>query len=341
MFSLFRAVVPLTAANVSIGPEYVDTFYTRTVKEAVQAKEALSGTVSADVCVVGGGLAGVSAALGLAERGKKVVLIEKSRVASCASGMNGGMAIPGFAVEGGEFVRLVGEQRAGEMYGWTLEALAAMKRRVAAYKIDCDLRQCGMVTLSCSPRAEADAARGVAAVNRALGTQQEFWPAAKVSTLFKSALYHHAVFDPTVHVVHPLNLTLGLARAAIANGAAIYERTQATGIAPANIASGRRWCVSTDSSGNRGAVEADHVVLAGGSSLDDSVDAGVAHSLVPILTFIMYGFSFFKIIIIIVVVIIINSDHVIPAVAPLRLQGHGAAGRCARYSLHPGPRHRR
>ncbi len=78
---------------------YPHTYYTHTVAEQVTDHPPLKkGEHSADVCVVGGGLSGLATAIGLAERGKKVILIEDKRIGWSASGMNGGFAVAGFQV---------------------------------------------------------------------------------------------------------------------------------------------------------------------------------------------------------------------------------------------------
>jgi len=60
----------------------------------------LAGSIEADVCVLGAGFAGLSAALELAQRGYSVVVLERDRVASGASGRNGGQVIAGFGSDG-------------------------------------------------------------------------------------------------------------------------------------------------------------------------------------------------------------------------------------------------
>ena len=68
---------------------YIDTYYSRTVATS-ETYPAAAGRIQADVCIVGGGLAGLTAALKLARSGRKVVLLEAQRVAWGASGRNGG-----------------------------------------------------------------------------------------------------------------------------------------------------------------------------------------------------------------------------------------------------------
>ena len=74
--------------------DYIDTYYLRTLAENAHYP-VLNGTEEADVCVIGGGLAGLNTALGLIERGKKVVLVEAHRIGWGASGRNAGFVAKG------------------------------------------------------------------------------------------------------------------------------------------------------------------------------------------------------------------------------------------------------
>ena len=277
--------------------EYPDTFYTRTVSEPLLLAPTRlpAPSIDADVCVVGGGLAGISTALGLVERGCSVVLLEASRVAAAASGMNGGMVIPGFALDSDVLIARVGEERARVLHTWTLEAMKLMRTRIERHRIDCSLEQCGMVTLSLRAGAEAEERVRIKKVNAVLGTQLELWPAQRVREVYRSPLYHHATLDPSVWSVHPLNLCLGLARVFVSQGGHVFEKTRAVSIINNPCASSegaqsgkhRRWLVGTESAdGSRSNVQADHVVLAVGG-LPGEIDGEISRSLVPFRTFIM------------------------------------------------------
>src|SRR3546814_3582405 len=51
--------------------DYVDSYYARTRADDLR-REPLDGSVTAEVAVIGGGMAGLATALGLAERGRRV-----------------------------------------------------------------------------------------------------------------------------------------------------------------------------------------------------------------------------------------------------------------------------
>jgi gamma-glutamylputrescine oxidase len=68
----------------------------------------LTGEVTADVCVVGGGFSGLNTALELAERGLRVVLLEARKIAWGASGRNGGQLIRGVGHGLDQFANVIG-----------------------------------------------------------------------------------------------------------------------------------------------------------------------------------------------------------------------------------------
>ncbi len=94
-----------------------------------------------DVCVIGGGLAGLATALGLAERGKQVVLLEGQRVGASASGLAGGFVIPGYALEGADLAARVGEETSLNMYRVSVDALELVRKRIDENAIDCDKQE--------------------------------------------------------------------------------------------------------------------------------------------------------------------------------------------------------
>src|SRR5512135_2690152 len=130
--------------------QHIRSYYAASANSA-PLREPLRGDVMADVCVVGGGIAGCSTALHLAERGYKVVLLEAERIAWGASGRSGGQAIFGYAAGQDKLVAQVGRDCARRMWDVTVEALDYVRDRVARHAIDCDL-QWGQAHLAVKPR---------------------------------------------------------------------------------------------------------------------------------------------------------------------------------------------
>ncbi len=102
--------------------EHVDSYYAASANPAPD-RPPLTGDVEADVCVVGGGIAGCATALFLAERGYQVVLLEGNRIAFGASGRSGGQAIVGYACSQDKLVAQVGAADARKMFDISVEAL--------------------------------------------------------------------------------------------------------------------------------------------------------------------------------------------------------------------------
>ena len=119
----------------------------------------LAGRLTADVCVVGGGYAGVSAALELAERGFSVVLLEAQRIGWGASGRNGGQVIAGFGSDGECAIeRQFSSADARRAWDVSMEGLRLIRERIERYRIDCDWRP-GYLTLAVKPRKSRDLQR--------------------------------------------------------------------------------------------------------------------------------------------------------------------------------------
>ncbi|MEM1345944.1 MAG: FAD-binding oxidoreductase, partial [Pseudomonadota bacterium] len=93
-------------ANDRVG-EHPQSWYAETAGP-LPDHAALEADTRADVCIVGGGYAGLSAALHLAEAGRSVVLIEANRIGWGASGRNGGQVASGPRADMDDYVEAVG-----------------------------------------------------------------------------------------------------------------------------------------------------------------------------------------------------------------------------------------
>ena len=113
------------------------------------------GDLQCDVCVIGGGLTGLTAALALAERGFKVVLLEANTIGWGASGRSGGQVIFGYACEMAKLERLTSREDARRLWDMSLEAVRRVKARIARHAIDCDWRD-GQLHVAIKPRHEEE-----------------------------------------------------------------------------------------------------------------------------------------------------------------------------------------
>lgn len=194
------------------------------------AQPPLQGDAQADVLVVGGGFAGLSAALELADRGFRVVLLEADRVCSGASGRNGGQAIVGYASGQGPFEQQLGRADARRAWDLSLQALDLIDRRIDRFGIACDAVK-GYLYVADSPGKARALLADLEAQARDYGLACELATGAEVQRYIGSARYHAAGYERLSGHLHPLKYGLGLARAAQGLGVTLHEHTPVRALA--------------------------------------------------------------------------------------------------------------
>lgn len=231
---------------------HTGSYYAATANEETNYP-SLNGDQTADVCVIGGGFTGVSTALHLAERGYNVHLVEANKIGWGASGRNGGQMIGGISGEG-RLAKSLGAEGEAVLWGMRWAGHEIIRERVATYGIQCDLKS-GYMDVAIKPRhlraLEADfeemQKRGFPFEYKLLSkleTEEAIGTQAYMGSLINMANGH----------LHPLNLCIGEARAAVSKGTTIYEQSPVL-----DIKRGARAKVVTE----KGSITADFVVLAG------------------------------------------------------------------------------
>ena len=187
------------------------------------AQPQLRSDVQADVVVIGGGYAGLSAALHAAEAGFSVVLLEARQIGWGASGRNGGQMIPGLRWSAVDLAEKFGEDRARKLLGIANTAGDLVRSRIARHGIACDLRD-GHFLAAAKPAHLEDMRRELALLQRLLGYDSaRIVERGEVGRYVASETYHGGYFDAAGGHLHPLNYALGLAKAALAAGVRIFE----------------------------------------------------------------------------------------------------------------------
>ncbi len=232
--------------------EHTRSYYAATVNQTTDYP-ALDGSTSADICVVGAGFTGVATALTLAERGYSVALVEANRVGWGASGRNGGQVING--ISGLEKIRKKrGDGIADMLWALKWRGNDIIYERVEKYSIQCDLKS-GYVEVAPKARQVSYFEEYAAERERHKHAYDyEIWDREKTRAMLGTDAFHGGFACYRDGHLHPLNLCVGEARAALELGVQIFEQSPVTG-----IEHGKRPKVKTDS----GIVEADAVVLAG------------------------------------------------------------------------------
>ena len=232
--------------------------YYRTSANPHPDHPTLEGEHEADICVVGAGFTGLSAALELAERGFSVAVVEAEVVGWGASGRNGGQICTGYSTGIDKLQAQVGRDDALKCWAIAEEAKDLMRGRIERYGIDCDLK---WGYIHAAPKASRTAElQEMQEEYEALGyNQTQVLSKAELEDRLGSTSYHGGLRDAGAGHFHPLNYCLGLADAALSHGAKIFEHSKVT-----RIETGSSPVVHTEA----GAVRAKYVVIAGNAYLD-------------------------------------------------------------------------
>jgi gamma-glutamylputrescine oxidase len=252
-------------------------YYALTPAPAPRA--ALAGERTFDVCVVGGGISGISAALHLAERGLSVALLEAKHVGYGGSGRSGGQSIMGYACEQSTLEQAVGAADARRMWDISIEGLKLQRDLIERHAIDCHYVP-GHMILGMKRRHDEALRAEVEHLQSAYDYHSiRLVGREELRTLIASERYSSALFDSNGGHLHPYRYTLGLARAAASAGVEIFENSWVTRLDVAQSAAADN-VVHTA----RGTLRARHLVIAGGALLGQLVPA-LARKLMDIGTY--------------------------------------------------------
>lgn len=199
---------------------------TLVVEAAKGHRETLRGEHRTDVVVLGGGIAGCSAALHLAKRGYRVALLEARVVGYGASGRSGGQTIFGLATGQKALIAQVGRDDARHLFDLSIEALDLTQSLISEYAIDCDY-QANHVHVATKPRHLLELDDWARELHEDHGyTSARLLNRDELQAHVRSDRYLGGLIDSRSGHLHPLKFTQGVARAATAAGVEIFENSQ-------------------------------------------------------------------------------------------------------------------
>lgn len=238
----------------------------------------LQGRHEAHVAIVGGGFAGLNAALSLAERGvRDIVLLEADELGFGASGRNGGFVFAGYSLGEQALLDRLGADRARRLFRHTVDAVGLVRHRIGQYAIACDAVDRGVIWANWFRDPGVLRARQRLLAEH-FGVNWAWLPADELGGLLHTSRYSDALFERDALHLHPLNYVIGLAAAAAAQGVSLHEHSRAQSLR--RDATG--WRLQTTA----GEVRARHVVLACGGYLA-GLQRQVDRAVLPIATYVM------------------------------------------------------
>lgn len=220
----------------------------------------LQEAVRAEVCVIGGGFMGLSAALALAEQGISVALLEAAEIGWGASGRNNGLVAPGLKRDPWDVRRLLGPEAAEKLLRYSGAAPQVVFELIDRHDIECSVNRGGWIQAAHSRPALRVVERRVIEW-RKLGIAAELIAEDDVAQQLGTALYCGASRYDGGGSINPLAYAYGLARAAATAGATIHERSPALRIER----NGGTWAIDS----SRGSVSAMQVLCCTNAYNDD------------------------------------------------------------------------
>ncbi|HTS92360.1 MAG TPA: FAD-binding oxidoreductase [Stellaceae bacterium] len=205
------------------------------------------------VCIIGGGYAGLSTALHLAERGIDALVLEAQEPGFGGSGRNGGQVIPGLKYDPDELIAQFGEEGGRKLTAFVRGTADLVFDLIERHRMEVPRQRTGWIQGAHTPAA-VEIVKKRSAQWEKLGAPVAFLGKAEIDRLLGTEKYLGGWIDRRGGAIQPLTYARGLARAALAAGARVHGHSAAVGLARR----GTRWIVTTE---NGPEVEADRVTI--------------------------------------------------------------------------------
>lgn len=221
---------------------------------------AFDGSEQADIVVVGAGYTGLSAALHLAQRGIRVLVLDAHEPGWGASGRNNGQVVAALKHEPHEIEARFGKERGGELIRVIGEGPDLVFGLIERYGMECAARRSGILTAAHSAASLSDLQRRVDVWVRR-GAPLQLLSRAELESRSGTGFYVGGCLDPRGGAINPLGYARGLAAAVLQEGGQIRQKARVRSI----LRTGSGWRVDLD----RGSVSASRVILGTNGYTDD------------------------------------------------------------------------
>lgn len=226
------------------------------VTPAAAPSAELSADIKADVCIIGGGITGLSAAIHLLEQGKRVVLLEAWKIGHGGSGRNVGLVNAGTWIRPDDVEATLGQQQGSRLNKVLGEAPAEVFATIKRLGIDCQARNEGTLHMAHNANGVADLEARHAQWSRR-GADVELLTGARCQEYCGTDKISAALLDRRAGTINPMGYTRGLAAAVARLGGQIHQQSAVQGLER----EGSAWQVKTA----KGSVCADKVIISTGA----------------------------------------------------------------------------
>lgn len=255
---------------------YPESWYAATA-QPLNAFPSLKGSRRYDVCIVGAGFTGLSAALHLSKLGYSVAVVDAHRIGFGASGRNGGQLGTGQRRNQDELVNKLGEDIADKMWLLANDAVNTVKEIITANKIDCQIKP-GVATLGFNSKEVKELHNYAEYLEKRYNYNGlELLDRDDSNNLCRSKKYTGGMLDMNAAHLHPLKFVFGLAEAAVLAGANIFEQSEVLKLVPGKV---NRTITKS------GEIESDYVIL-GCNGYLGNLEPKVSAKVMPINNFII------------------------------------------------------
>ena len=200
------------------------SFYRSSVED-LNSQDQLTSDIDVDICVIGGGLTGISSAINLSKKGYSVILCEARKIGWGASGRNGGQLGIGMRKDQFTIEKKLGLKHAKELWSLGLEAVEDVKNLIKENEIDCHLVN-GVMSTACFEKDIDEYKFEIEHMAKNYDFEgYQFFNKEKIREEISSKMYLAGLLNSGSYHLNPLKLTLGLAKVAQKNKVKIFENT--------------------------------------------------------------------------------------------------------------------
>ncbi len=210
---------------------YRNSWYAVTPNRLLVTLGALNEEINCDICVIGAGFTGISAAYEFVQKGYSVTLLEAKNLLDSSTGKNGSHLLRGYQLSPDHMAKKYTPGNARMLCNLTLEGLALIVGRIAKHEIKCDLKF-GHITTALDRDNISTIIKRIKEWNKLGHTDMQYVSAKDIPAYVDSKKYAGGLYDPKGAHFHPLNYALGVAQTAQTAGCKIYDETPVVKIEP-------------------------------------------------------------------------------------------------------------